>query len=530
MKCILFMLIAFTFACGSSSEKSGGGGTGGTGAGGGTGGADAGIDAGATFPDCKGDWPAQWVTKEQEVVAAVNAARAKGGVCNGVTFPPVPTLTTDSILTQVARCFLRDQDNAGSNALVGSTADVALRDQALALNYAGQLLGYAGDIVVASADEVVAGMLGNANQCPVIFDPKATTGAMGYLADPNGDVPQRWAGFVAVGPGVVLPTWVASPGPGRKVEYAGVNLAGADFGTVVPGVYNQDYTYPTPDEIDYFVAKGMNAFRFPFLWERMQRTLNGDLDAAELNRLTSIVSHATGAGAMALLDPHNYARRGGAIIGSDTVPDAAFADFWSKLANVFKSDQHVVFGLMNEPHDLGVGGTARWLTSANTAISAIRAASATNLILVPGDHWTGAWSWTQTFDGTSNAAVMTGVVDSANHFAFEVHQYLDADSSGSGTDCVSSKIGVDRVTAFTTWARGAGVRAFLGEFGSPATNTCFYAVDNLLGYVSDNADVWLGWTCWAAGPWWGDYSLSVEPMNGTDTPQMAVLERYLTPP
>jgi hypothetical protein len=47
-----------------------------------------------------------------------------------------------------------------------------------------------------------------------------------------------------------------------------VNLAGPDFGTQVPGVLGTDYLYPTTDEIDYFVARGMNVFRFPFLWER----------------------------------------------------------------------------------------------------------------------------------------------------------------------------------------------------------------------------------------------------------------------
>ena len=31
----------------------------------------------------------------------------------------------------------------------------------------------------------------------------------------------------------------------------GVNLAGAEFGTNVPGVFGTDYIYPTHAEIDY---------------------------------------------------------------------------------------------------------------------------------------------------------------------------------------------------------------------------------------------------------------------------------------
>ena len=43
--------------------------------------------------------------------------------------------------------------------------------------------------------------------------------------------------------------------------------------------------------------------------------------------------------------------------------------------------------------------------------------------------------------------------------------------------------------------------------------------------MRDNSDVWLGWTYWAAGAWWGDYPMSVEPKNGADRGQMIVLKR-----
>jgi aryl-phospho-beta-D-glucosidase BglC (GH1 family) len=45
----------------------------------------------------------------------------------------------------------------------------------------------------------------------------------------------------------------------------GVNLAGAEFGSNVPGVFGTDYTYPTHTEIDYYAAKGMSVVRLPFL-------------------------------------------------------------------------------------------------------------------------------------------------------------------------------------------------------------------------------------------------------------------------
>ena len=59
----------------------------------------------------------------------------------------------------------------------------------------------------------------------------------------------------------------------------GVNLAGAEFGSNVPGTFGTDYTYPTHAEIDYYASKGMSVIRLPFLWERVQHTKNGALDA-----------------------------------------------------------------------------------------------------------------------------------------------------------------------------------------------------------------------------------------------------------
>ena len=63
----------------------------------------------------------------------------------------------------------------------------------------------------------------------------------------------------------------------------------------------------------------------------------------------------------------------------------------------------------------------------NGAIAAIRKAGASNLILVPGNGWTGASSWTQNWYGTTNATAMLNIKDPGNNFAFEAHQYLDAD-------------------------------------------------------------------------------------------------------
>ena len=38
--------------------------------------------------------------------------------------------------------------------------------------------------------------------------------------------------------------------------------------------------------------------------------------------------------------------------------------------------------------------------------------------------------------------------------------------------------------------------------------------------------MWQGGTYWAAGPWWGNYMYSAEPVDGQDTPQMKTIEQY----
>ena len=308
-----------------------------------------------------------------------------------------------------------------------------------------------------------------------------------------------------------------------NIEYGGVNLSGAEFGTNLPGTFGSDYTYPTHSEVDYFVGKGMNIIRLPFLWERLQHSEYATLDSTELGRMDDFVSYATGKSASVLLDPHNYARYYSNIIGTAAVPVSAFQDFWSKLAAHYKNNSRVIFGLMNEPNTMM---TELWRDDANAAIAAIRGAGASNLILVPGNAWTGASTWYDNWYGTPNATDMLTIVDPGNNYAFEVHQYLDSDSSGTSATCVSTTIGSQRLQAFTGWLRQNGKRGFLGEFAGAQNSTCYAALDDMLTFIDSNLDVWMGWTFWSAGPWWGDYMYSLEPSNGQDKPQMAILAKH----
>jgi endoglucanase len=305
----------------------------------------------------------------------------------------------------------------------------------------------------------------------------------------------------------------------------GVNIAGAEFnGKKLPGVADRDYFYPKPATIDHFATAGMNVIRVPFRWERIQPTLNGELDPGEFRRLADVVHRATARKLFVILDVHNYAAYGGASIGTPEVPVAAFADLWKRLAGKFKKEKEVGLGLMNEPKGLP---TETWLEAANAAIAQIRAVGAKNLVFVPGNGYTGGQSWFKRSYGTPNAAVMLGVNDPGDNYVYELHQYLDSNYSGTHPECQSETIGVTTLTAVTDWLRQHHKRGFLGEFGVGKGPTCLAALDAMLGFMSKNRDVWLGWTYWAAGAWSPGYFASVQPVDGVDTPQMKVLLKHV---
>ena len=320
--------------------------------------------------------------------------------------------------------------------------------------------------------------------------------------------------------------WVAATA--QPLAYTGVNLSGGEFGKVdrsKASRFGKDFMYPSIGEFRYFQSNGCNVIRLPFLWERLQPDLEKPLNATEAARLKSVVTQATGLGLKVILDVHNYARYFGKVIGSPEVPEDRFAGLWKELAKEFKADRNVMFGLMNEPHDMP---GRQWLTAANATIAAIRATGATNLILVPGNSWTGAHSWANG-GADANSVVMLGVKDPASNFIFEAHQYLDRDCSGTKPVVVSATIGSERLARFTEWCKEHRFRALLGEFGAPPGELSERAVHDLLGYMEKNRDVWAGFTWWSAGPWWGDYMFSLEPKAGKDAPQMGYLRPHLQP-
>ncbi|VDC04762.1 unnamed protein product [Peniophora sp. CBMAI 1063] len=309
-----------------------------------------------------------------------------------------------------------------------------------------------------------------------------------------------------------------------KFSLFGVSESGAEFGNnVIPGTLGKDYTWPSPSSIDYFVGLGMNTFRIPFLLERLAPPatgITGPFDQTYLSGLKTIVNYITSKGAYALIDPHNYMIYNGATISSTS----DFQTLWKNLAGEFVSNSHVMFDLMNEPHDIPATTVASLMQA---GINGVRASGATQLIMVEGTSWTGAWTWVSA--GNSAAFTKSAIHDPLNNTAIEMHQYLDSDGSGTSATCVSNTIGAERLQVATQWLQQTGFKGYLGEIGAGSNTACIQAVYGALCEMAQAGGVWLGASWWGAGPWWGDYIYGIEPPSGVIDAQMLpqALEPFL---
>ena len=312
----------------------------------------------------------------------------------------------------------------------------------------------------------------------------------------------------------------------RATPFSGVNLATGGFANDrLPGRYGFDYVYPDRRIAAPFIAAGMTVVRLPVLWERVQRARGGPLDDVEMQRIDAMIKDMASF-EVVILDIHNFGTYFGERIDRSDDLKAAFADLWRRLALRYKGAPNVAFGLMNEPNGMSARA-ARAL--ADAAVGAIRQTGSRNLLLVPGTNWTGAHSWTAG-GADSNADAFADFRDPANRFVFELHDYLDADASGTKAECPRAEIGVERLSAATEWLRKQGRQAVLGEFGSSVDPLCLEAMDRMLRFIDANSDVWMGWTYWAAGGWWGDYFMSIQPDAGETKPQMKVLMKHIGRP
>jgi len=225
----------------------------------------------------------------------------------------------------------------------------------------------------------------------------------------------------------------------------GCNLglgSGCGFSNRNPGTYDVDYHYDSQASFDYLRSRGVELVRIPFRWERIQPSLNGELDGAEVARLQQVIARAGAAGLQVIPSVMNYgAYWDGASgvgvrtpIGSGNVTAGAFGDLWGRLSTSLGSNPSVIgWGLMNEPTELP-GGAGAWEAASQAAVDAIRASGDTKTVLVPGYRW----STVVHFDDQHAAGPW--IRDPANDVRYEAHQYFDSDFSGSYANSYDAEV------------------------------------------------------------------------------------------
>ena len=116
-----------------------------------------------------------------------------------------------------------------------------------------------------------------------------------------------------------------APGAGAgKLQFAGVNIAGFDFGCGTDGTCNPTGAWPPltqyygmdgAGQMQHFVDDDeYNVFRLPVGWQFLTNgVVGGDLDEDNWTEYDALVQACLATGASCIVDVHNYARWNGEV-------------------------------------------------------------------------------------------------------------------------------------------------------------------------------------------------------------------------
>ncbi|EPT01475.1 hypothetical protein FOMPIDRAFT_142907 [Fomitopsis schrenkii] len=295
----------------------------------------------------------------------------------------------------------------------------------------------------------------------------------------------------------------------------GVNTAGFKFTMYANGSFRHTDPAPPTWQYAHFSAEGANLYRIPFAWQQMTPTLGGPINKTffddEYNPVVQ-AALASSPDAYVIIDVHNYARWDGGIISQGGPTNEQYASLWSQVSALYADTPRALLGLMNEPHDLYV---SIWAKSVQAAVNAIRAAGATNYLLLPGSNFTSAQHLP-----TGAGPYLLNVTDplgGTDRLIFDVHKYLDYDNSGTHAECTTNNIVA--LEDLVSWLQQYNRQAILSETGGGDTASCDKYLSQELAYVKSAYPTLVGFSVWAAGSFATDYVLSMTPYtNGTDQP------------
>lgn len=359
----------------------------------------------------------------------------------------------------------------------------------------------------------------------------------------------------------VFPTNSDTTNPSNVNWFSGINLSGFEFstapnGSVLPDLSQADETTPDSDlaSTAAFLNQGANTIRLPIRWEYMQPIQNnsptfdpaGYFNKLIIPTLETITSHDY----YVILDLHaymHYATVGNEVAGcggpDGQCPDGvlvtdpqAYVAIWSQIWQAIQNDpkikaDHILIDIVNEPTDPNNNLTAQEVFAMETAvINKLQIANFPGYFLVEGVSWSGLHSWTS----AGNAAVFTrsnfqqAGVTNLNNVIINVHQYFDANFSGTQdtcqTDLTTTGPNGFNLQDFVNYLQTNQLKGIVTEFGAGTDQTtCAPTMNGFLQYLKTNAYSaskgygFVGFTAWSTGHGWGNYNLLIQPTDWKDS-------------
>ena len=268
---------------------------------------------------------------------------------------------------------------------------------------------------------------------------------------------------------------------------------------------------------DWAIKNDMRLIRLPITWERLS-TDNQTLNGLCVDTLDKIFSRAKNSKLKFIIDIHNNDHH--ISLNGEPATTAMVAHLWSLIAEKWGAYDNVLFELYNEPtNDIPI---ADWIAIVEASVGAIRDTGATNKILVDGINYTNVYngngSWVE-----KNGDLVVAVKALADSYenpniAFSIHQYFDADSSGTadysgtapgnGGDVPALWTAFDELTDLLS---SNGFEAYLTETnilkddvklctdtdtGTEAAPTDYGTMKTLVDTMKARPDVWKGLCVW----------------------------------
>lgn len=154
---------------------------------------------------------------------------------------------------------------------------------------------------------------------------------------------------------------------GKPLLLRGVNISGMEYSS-------EPYAGITPDEIRHVIETwNCDIVRIPFVQSRV-------MDPGYVDELKMLVRWLWKLGAFSILDLQWLTPTSGV----PPEPDLNSISCWDILTHAFIDEPHVIFDLLNEPHDIPVD---RWVDWAYLLADTVRAKDPERLIMVGGLDW-----------------------------------------------------------------------------------------------------------------------------------------------